>query len=62
MRISWTIKGLILLMHGATMNLRGLGQIKFLRTAIGVVLNTKKFVQTDLASLLVKVLHKMHVK
>jgi len=27
-----------------------LGQIKFLRTAIGVVLNTKTIVQTELAS------------
>lgn len=39
-----------------------LGQIKFIRTEIGVVLNTKKFVQTDLASVLVNVLHQMHTK
>jgi len=29
-----------------------LGQIKFLQTAIGVVLNTKKFVKTDLGFLI----------
>lgn len=39
-----------------------LGQLKFIRAAIGVVSKTKKFVQTDLASLLVNVLHKMHTK